>query len=84
MATPSRCSTTAKPRRCASGRWTAPRSGQAFGRRAKRVTSELAYGKLVQAYVVKDTDRYGRAVAEVILPDGRSLNREMVWAGAAW
>ncbi len=31
-----------------------------------------------------DKDRYGRTVAEVILPDGRSLNREMVGQGAAW
>jgi hypothetical protein len=33
---------------------------------------------------VRDTDRYGRTVAEVILPDGRSLNRELVGQGMAW
>jgi hypothetical protein len=32
----------------------------------------------------RDTDRYGRTVAEVILPDGRSLNHELVRAGLAW
>ncbi len=33
---------------------------------------------------VKETDRYGRSVAEVFLEDGRSLNRELVRAGLAW
>ena len=33
---------------------------------------------------VRDTDRYRRTVADVILPDGRSLNREMVREGMAW
>lgn len=31
-----------------------------------------------------DTDKYGRTVADVILPDGRVLNRELVSAGLAW
>jgi endonuclease YncB( thermonuclease family) len=33
---------------------------------------------------VRDVDRYGRTVAEIILPDGRNLNREIVRAGFAW
>jgi endonuclease YncB( thermonuclease family) len=33
---------------------------------------------------VRDTDRYGRTVGEVVLQDGRSLNRELVRAGLAW
>jgi endonuclease YncB( thermonuclease family) len=32
---------------------------------------------------VRDTDRYGRLVVEVILSDGQSLNRELVQAGIA-
>jgi hypothetical protein len=32
----------------------------------------------------RDTDRYERTVAEVILPDGRSMNHEMVRQGMAW
>jgi hypothetical protein len=32
----------------------------------------------------KDTDRYGRTVAVVILADGRSLNHELVRDGFAW
>ena len=29
-------------------------------------------------------DRYGRTIAEVLLPEGRVLNHEMVKAGLAW
>ena len=47
-----------------------PEKGQAFG---KDVTVK-----------VKDTDRYGRTVGIVILPDGRSLNEELVYQGLAW
>ncbi len=60
-----------------------PEKRQAFGNRAKQFTSRLTYGKAV---TVKDLgqDRYGRTIADVILPDGRSLNRELVKAGFAW
>ena len=34
--------------------------------------------------LVKDRDRYGRTIGKVILPNGRSLNRELVRAGYAW
>jgi endonuclease YncB( thermonuclease family) len=61
----------------------APETGQDFGSRAKQAASELAFGKAVTVRP-RDTDRYGRTVAEVILPDGRSLNREMVRQGMAW
>ena len=61
----------------------APETGQDFGSRAKQAASELAFGKQVTVSEV-DKDRYGRTVAEVILPDGRSLNREMVGRGMAW
>src|SRR4051795_10630742 len=49
----------------------APETGQAFGSRAKEAASALAFGKEVTVQV-RDTDRYGRSVAEVVLPDGRS------------
>ena len=32
----------------------------------------------------RGTDRFGRLIADVLLPDGRSLNRELVKAGLAW
>ena len=59
------------------------RKGQAFGNRAKQFVSALAFGKEVKVEV-KDHDRYGRTVADVILPDGRNLNHEIVKAGFAW
>ncbi len=60
-----------------------PEKRQAFGNRAKQFTSKLVFGETVTVEVV-DRDRYGRTVAEVLLPDGRSLNRELVRAGFAW
>lgn len=60
----------------------APETGQDFGSRAKQTASELAFGKEVTVREV-DTDRYGRTVAEVILPDGKSLGPELVRAGMA-
>ena len=32
----------------------------------------------------RDTDRYGRLVAEVMLPNQRLLNHELLKAGLAW
>ncbi len=60
----------------------APETGQHFGSRAKQASSEMAFGKQVTVRE-RDKDRYGRTVAEVILPDGRSLNGEMVRNGMA-
>jgi endonuclease YncB( thermonuclease family) len=60
-----------------------PEKTQPFGHKAKQFTSAMVFGKEVTVQV-KDTDKYGRTVADVILPDGRSLNRELVAAGLAW
>ncbi len=60
-----------------------PELHQAFGRRAKQFTSQQAFGRSVTVRV-RDRDRYGRVVGEVILPDGRSLDRELVRNGLAW
>jgi micrococcal nuclease len=61
----------------------APETGQDFGNRAEQAASRLAFGQTVTIRP-RDIDRYGRTVAEVILPDGRSMNREMVRQGMAW
>lgn len=61
----------------------APEAGQDFGSRAKQAASTLAFGKDVTIRA-RNRDRYGRTVAEVILPDGKSLNRELVGQGMAW
>ena len=60
-----------------------PELAQAFGRKAKSFTSGLVFGKAVRL-VGKGKDRYDRELAEVLLPDGRSLNRELIAAGFAW
>ncbi len=60
-----------------------PEKRQAFGKRAKQLTSNLVFGKTVTVQVL-DRDRYGRTIGDVILPDGRVLNQELVKAGFAW
>ncbi len=60
-----------------------PEKRQAFGNRAKQFTSNLVFAKTVTVQVL-DRDRYGRTVGVVLLPDGRSLNHELVRAGLAW
>ena len=60
-----------------------PESRQAFGTKAKQATSELAFGKIVTVRA-KGKDRNGRPLADIILPDGKSLNRELVRSGFPW
>jgi endonuclease YncB( thermonuclease family) len=60
-----------------------PESKQAFGTRAKQFTGDLAFGQVVTVQV-RDVDRYRRTVGEIILPDGRNVNRELLRAGLAW
>jgi len=60
-----------------------PESKQPFGQTAKRFVLDIAAQKTVTV-LVETTDRYGRTVEEVILPDGRNLNQELVRAGYAW
>jgi len=60
-----------------------PEKRQAFGKRAKQFTSTLVFSKTVTVQAL-DLDRYGRTVGVVLLPDGRSLNHELVRAGLAW
>ena len=60
-----------------------PEKRQAFDTKAKQFTSEKAFGKVVTVEV-KDTDRYGRTVGVITLPNGRILNRELVSNGLAW
>ena len=61
----------------------APERRQAYGERAKQHAAALAFGKVV-AVEAAGRDRHGRLLAEVRLPDGRSLNQELVRAGLAW
>jgi endonuclease YncB( thermonuclease family) len=60
-----------------------PEHGQPFGTKAETFTSQLAFGKEVTVKTA-GKDRYGRTLGEVILPDGKSLNKELVANGLAW
>jgi len=60
-----------------------PEKLQPYGRAATLLTQKLAYRKLVKITPLQ-TDRYGRTVAYVALPDGSKLNYELVSSGLAW
>src|SRR5215467_4060854 len=49
-----------------------PEKAQAFGTQARKFTGELVFKQTVTV-AIWSTDRYGRLVGEVLLPDGRSL-----------
>jgi endonuclease YncB( thermonuclease family) len=55
--------------------------GQPFATKAKQFASELAFGRSCGSSPPTETG-YERIVADVILPDGRNVNRELVPAGA--
>jgi endonuclease YncB( thermonuclease family) len=60
----------------------APETGQPFGSRAKQFASVIAFGQTVTIRP-RDTDRYGRTVADVVFADGSSMSQEMVEYGMA-
>jgi endonuclease YncB( thermonuclease family) len=60
-----------------------PEMGQDFGSRAKAATSEVVFGEVVTIRQ-HGHDRYGRIVADGILPDGRNLNHGLLRRGLAW
>lgn len=61
----------------------APETDQPFGGRAKYRTWHLAFGQNVLVDG-KYTDKYGRLVAMVILPDALCLNMALLADGYAW
>jgi micrococcal nuclease len=61
----------------------APEKRQPYGDRARRFTADLAFDRMVTV-LTTGRDRNGRLLGEVVLPDGRSLNQELVRAGYAW
>ena len=60
-----------------------PEKAQAFGQRAKQVTSALMFAKtvIVEAH---GHDKYQRTVGTVMLSDGTNVNRELVAQGWCW
>ncbi|MEC4677947.1 MAG: thermonuclease family protein [Nitrospirota bacterium] len=61
----------------------APEKTQRYGQQAKDFTESVVFGQKV-VINVKGIDRDENIIAEIVLEDGRSLNREIVKAGFAW
>ncbi len=59
-----------------------PESDQDFGTKAKKFTSNMAFGKTVEVIPTGELT-YGRTVAWVNV-DGQSLNKELIRNGLAW
>jgi micrococcal nuclease len=60
-----------------------PEKGQAFGNRAKQVTSALVFGRdvILQTH---GQDKHRRTLADVFLKDGTHVNHELVKEGWCW
>jgi endonuclease YncB( thermonuclease family) len=60
-----------------------PEKGQPYGKRAKQAASELVFGKAVTLQTF-GKDKYGRTIADVLLPDGTNVNHTLVKDGRCW
>jgi micrococcal nuclease len=60
----------------------APEQKQAYGQKSKEYLAALVFRKKVEV-IVRDTDRYGRYVGDVLI-GGKSANAELVAVGLAW
>jgi len=60
-----------------------PERDQAFGKKAKQSASDLIFGKQVTLKTY-GLDKYGRTMADVLLPDGTNVNHELVKEGWCW
>ncbi|GAB3424410.1 thermonuclease family protein [Niabella aquatica] len=61
-----------------------PEKKQPFGNKAKQFASDACFGKQISLIHNNNYDRNKRLIAEVILKDGRNLNKELVKNGLAW
>lgn len=60
-----------------------PEKGQAYGKRARQAASALTFGKEVTLETY-GKDKYGRTLADVLLPDGTNANHQLVKQGWCW
>lgn len=60
-----------------------PEISQEFGGEAKKYTSETVLGKTVDVQEI-GKDSFDMSIAEVNLPDGRNLSKELIIHGMAW
>lgn len=61
-----------------------PEKKQPFGNNAKQFVSDLCFGKMVKVSGNGKKDRNKRLIAEIILSDGKNINKELVKNGLAW
>lgn len=61
-----------------------PEKKQPFGNNAKQFVSKLCFGKYVKIVGDFKRDRNKRIIAEIILPNGKNINKELVKNGLAW
>ncbi len=61
----------------------APETGQPWSRRARARLEELVFNRDVSVKV-RDVDRYGRDVVDLMTLDGRRVNDVLVGEGLAW
>ncbi|GGB94235.1 thermonuclease family protein [Dyadobacter sediminis] len=60
-----------------------PERGRPYYKVAKQFTSDKCFHKVVSIKHNGEFDRYGRLLGEVVLPDGKILNKELVKNGLA-
>jgi endonuclease YncB( thermonuclease family) len=60
-----------------------PEKGKPYSKRAKQAASKLVFGQEVtlQTY---GKDKYGRTIADVLLPDGTNVNQQLAKEGWCW
>src|SRR5215218_7583804 len=56
---------------------------QPYGKQAKHATAAYVGNREVIIQTLR-RDRHGRSIAEIVLPDGRNVGRELVKEGLAW
>lgn len=61
-----------------------PEKKQPYGTKAKEMVSDLCFGKMVSLQGEGKSDRNGRLIAELILPNGVNINKTLVKNGLAW
>lgn len=60
-----------------------PEKSQAYGKKAKQAASAHVFGKEVTLQTYGE-DKYGRKIADVLLPDGTNVNHALVKDGWCW
>lgn len=61
-----------------------PEKKQPYGTKAKQYVSDACFGKKIRLIHKNKYDKYGRLIAEIILPNGQNLNKNLVKNGLAW